>query len=83
MVAIASVLVIVATNFVFYSFCTTWAGDYAWGLRYQAAVLGFLVLPLVVLFCDGGPTFFARLFLVTLGFRQCCAVGVSRIQHQS
>jgi len=42
--------VVVGTNFVLYSFCTTWAGDYAWSVRYQAAVMAFLVLPLVALF---------------------------------
>lgn len=37
-------------NFVFYSFFTAWAGDYAWSIRYQAVILPFLVLPLVELF---------------------------------
>lgn len=40
----------VLSSFVFHSFYTTWAGDYAWSIRYQVPVLPFLVLPLVVLF---------------------------------
>jgi len=47
-VALAACAVI-AGNFVFYSFFTTWAGDYAWSVRYQVPVLPFLVLPIVVL----------------------------------
>lgn len=37
-------------NMLFNSFHTTWAGDYAWSCRYQAAVLPLLALPLVELF---------------------------------
>lgn len=37
-------------SFIFHSFYTAWAGDYAWSIRYQVPVLPFLVLPLVVLF---------------------------------
>jgi hypothetical protein len=48
-VALAITAAIVA-NFVFNSFYTTWAGDYAWSVRFQAPVLPFLILPLVVLF---------------------------------
>jgi len=48
-VALATTAAIVA-NFVFNSFYTTWAGDYAWSVRFQAPVLPFLILPLVVLF---------------------------------
>lgn len=40
----------VISNFMFYSFFSTWAGDYAWGVRYQAAVLALLLLPLAELF---------------------------------
>jgi len=36
----------VGANFIFYSFFTAWAGDYAWSIRYQAVVLGLLVLPI-------------------------------------
>jgi hypothetical protein len=36
-------------DFVFHSFFTAWAGDYAWSIRYQVPLLPFLVLPLVVL----------------------------------
>ena len=34
-----------AGSFLFHSFFTAWAGDYAWGLRYQAPVLALMVLP--------------------------------------
>lgn len=37
-------------NLAFYSFFTMWAGDYTWSIRYQVPILGFLVLPLAVLF---------------------------------
>jgi len=40
----------VVANFVFYSFFTAWAGDYAWSIRYQVVILPFLVLPLIELF---------------------------------
>ena len=40
----------ILSSFVFHSFFTAWAGDYAWSIRYQVPVLPFLVLPLVVLF---------------------------------
>ncbi len=46
-VAISSAVIV---NFVLYGFYTAWAGDYAWSIRYQAAVLPFLILPLVELF---------------------------------
>ncbi len=49
-IAVAAGTAVVA-NFVFYSFCTTWAGDYAWGIRYQVPVLPLLVLPVMVAFC--------------------------------
>jgi hypothetical protein len=49
-IALASLAAVLA-NFLFYSFCTTWAGDYAWGLRYQVPVLALLLLPLVALLC--------------------------------
>jgi len=48
-VALAIIAVIIS-NFAFYSFSTTWAGDYAWSIRYQVPVLPFLILPLVSLF---------------------------------
>jgi len=48
-VALATFFAIFA-NFVFHSFLTMWAGDYAWSIRYQVPVLPLLVLPLVVLF---------------------------------
>ena len=48
-VALAVASVVVA-NFVFYSFATAWAGDYAWSIRYEVPVLAFLVLPLAWLF---------------------------------
>ena len=47
-VALATFFAIFA-NFVFHSFLTAWAGDYAWSIRYQVPVLAFLVLPVVVL----------------------------------
>ena len=40
----------IVSNFVFHSFFTAWAGDYAWSIRYQVPVLPFLILPMVVLF---------------------------------
>ncbi|MBW8040380.1 MAG: hypothetical protein FVQ85_10305 [Planctomycetes bacterium] len=40
----------VIANFILSGFYTPWAGDYAWSIRYQAAVLPFLILPLVELF---------------------------------
>jgi hypothetical protein len=40
----------ILSSFIFHSFYTAWAGDYAWSLRYQVPLLPFLVLPLVVLF---------------------------------
>ena len=40
----------IISNFVFHSFFTAWAGDYAWSIRYQVPVLAFLVLPVVLLF---------------------------------
>ena len=48
-VALATFFAIFA-NFVFHSFLTAWAGDYAWSIRYQVPVLAFLVLPVVLLF---------------------------------
>jgi hypothetical protein len=44
-----AVIVIVFFNLVFYSFYTTWTGDYAWGLRFQVPILPLLVLPLLEL----------------------------------
>ncbi len=38
----------VIANLVYYSMQPNWAGDPAWGARHQAALLPFLVLPLVV-----------------------------------
>ena len=40
----------VVSSFIFHSFHTTWAGDYAWSIRYEVPVLAFLVLPLAKLF---------------------------------
>jgi len=40
----------VVSSFIFHSFHTTWAGDYAWSIRYEVTVLAFLVLPLAWLF---------------------------------
>jgi hypothetical protein len=48
-VALAAFAAIIG-SFVFHSFHTTWAGDYAWSIRYEVPVLSFLILPLVVLF---------------------------------
>jgi len=39
----------VAGSFVFHGFFTAWAGDYAWSVRYQAVVVGLMVLPLGLL----------------------------------
>jgi hypothetical protein len=36
--------------FILHSFHTTWAGDYAWSIRYQVPALPFLILPLAFLF---------------------------------
>ncbi len=38
----------VAANMIYFSFSRNWAGDPTWGTRHQAALLPFLVLPLVV-----------------------------------
>lgn len=43
-------MTVIVSNFIFYSFFITWAGDYAWSIRYQAPLLPLLVLPLVELF---------------------------------
>ena len=40
----------VAGNLLLSSLYTTWAGDYAWSVRYQEPILPFLVLPLASLF---------------------------------
>jgi hypothetical protein len=40
----------VVSSFIFHSFHTTWAGDYAWSIRYEVPVLAFLILPLAQLF---------------------------------
>jgi hypothetical protein len=49
MVALAAAGAVVG-NFVFNSFYTTWTGDYAWSVRFQASVLPLLILPLALLF---------------------------------
>jgi len=49
MVALA-IFSAILNSFIFHSFYTAWAGDYAWSIRYQVPLLPFLVLPLVVLF---------------------------------
>jgi hypothetical protein len=46
----------IVSNFVFHSFFTAWAGDYAWSIRYQVPVLPFLILPMVVLFGTAAKT---------------------------
>lgn len=46
----AAISCAVIANFLLYGSSTAWAGDYAWSIRYQAAVLPFLILPLVELF---------------------------------
>jgi hypothetical protein len=48
-VALATTAAIIG-NFVFNSLYTTWGGDYAWSVRFQAPVVPFLILPLVELF---------------------------------
>ena len=40
----------VIANFILSGFYTPWAGDYAWSIRYQAAILPFLILPMAELF---------------------------------
>lgn len=40
----------VIANFILYGSYTAWAGDYAWSIRYQVAILPFLVLPLAEVF---------------------------------
>ena len=44
------IVLAIAGNFVFYSCFTGWAGDYAWSIRYQVAVMPLLILPLAQLF---------------------------------
>jgi hypothetical protein len=48
-IAVAATAAVIA-NFTLYGMSTPWAGDYAWSIRYQAAILPFLVLPLTELF---------------------------------
>lgn len=45
-----AILLAVTGNLILSSFHTTWAGDYAWGCRYQASVVPLLALPLVLIF---------------------------------
>jgi hypothetical protein len=46
----AAISCAVIANFILYGSYTAWAGDYAWSIRYQAAILPFLVLPLSEMF---------------------------------
>jgi hypothetical protein len=55
----------ILSSFIFHSFFTAWAGDYAWSIRYQVPVLPFLVLPLVVLFSKPMKTA-AKVFIAFL-----------------
>ncbi len=77
-VALASLAAVLA-NFLFYSFCTTWAGDYAWGLRYQVPILALLVLPLVVLF--SGPIKPALRAIFVLLAAASCVIQLSSILY--
>jgi hypothetical protein len=58
-----AILAAVAGNFIFYSFFTAWAGDYAWSVRYTVDVLPLIVLPLASLLA--GPI--KRSKAITLG----------------
>jgi len=49
-VVASAIAAAIVGNFVFYSFFTSWSGDYAWSIRYQVVVLPFLILPLAELF---------------------------------
>lgn len=76
--ALAASLAILS-SFIFHSFYTAWAGDYAWSIRYQAPMLPFLVLPLVVLF--GKPMKTAvRVFIVFL-ISVSCVIQIASVVY--
>lgn len=68
-ITLASLAAILA-NFIFYSFCTTWAGDYAWGLRYQVPVIALLLLPLAAIL-DRPIKPALRAIIITLAATSC------------
>jgi hypothetical protein len=61
-----AVLLAIVVNFVFHSFFTAWAGDYAWSVRYQVPVLPFLVLPMAHLFNSNLKAFTRKLVVLLI-----------------
>ncbi|MDO8301869.1 MAG: hypothetical protein Q7T18_01370 [Sedimentisphaerales bacterium] len=78
MLSIAIALV-VAANFIFYSFYTPWAGDYAWSIRYQTAVLPLLILPLAHLFDLCLKRLFA--FLVSIAITVSILIQIASVAY--
>jgi hypothetical protein len=68
------------SSFIFHSFYTAWAGDYAWSIRYQVPVLPFLVLPLVVLFSKPMKTA-AKIFVLSLISASCVIQAASVVYN--
>jgi hypothetical protein len=70
----------ILSDFVFHSFFTAWAGDYAWSIRYQVPLLSFLVLPLVVFFSRTLKTV-AKIFIVSLILVSCVIQAASVVYN--
>jgi hypothetical protein len=70
----------ILSNFIFHSFFTLWAGDYAWSIRYQVPVLPFLVLPLVVLFSRPVKTA-AKILVISLILISCTIQAASVVYN--
>ncbi len=60
----------VVGSFMFHSFHTTWAGDYAWSIRYEVPVLAFLILPLAQWFSRRMKSM-VRILMIALIFVSC------------
>lgn len=74
------IAVAVAANFIFHSFHTTWAGDYAWSIRYQVPILGFLVLPLAHLFSRQLKTAAKTLIIILIS--ASCIVQLASVTYK-
>jgi len=70
----------VLSSFIFHSFHTTWAGDYAWSIRYEVPVLAFLVLPLAQLFSK--PMKSIVKILVILLVSISCAIQLASVVYK-
>ena len=70
----------VVISFIFHSFHTTWAGDYAWSIRYEVPVLAFLVLPLAQLFSR--PTKSMVRILVMLLVSISCTIQLASVVYK-